>query len=581
MVVYQCFNREGNEEIQKEKGSLQDAPKALILTFFRFIILIMKNKTYFTTLILMLVLVVSFSVRVSGKMKYDIIIKNGTIVDGLGGKPFKADVGIREGKIARIGNLKNKKAKKIIDASNLVVCPGFIDLHTHTDADILGQPNAHNYIRQGVTTVLGGNCGGSYYPIGEFLENVKQTKIALNFCTLVGHNTLREAVMGNADREPTGEEMTKMKQMVEKAMQEGAVGISTGLKYIPGAYARTGEVIQLAKVAAGYGGFYATHMREEGIGVLEAVQETIEIGKATGIPVHISHHKIASKDRWGSSAKTLEMIDKARKEGIDVTLDQYPYPATSTGLTILFPAWSLEGDPGEWDRRWNDPKLKPRIVEGIIHNIKHDRGGSDLSRIMIARYSPEPELEGLNIAQILKKKDIPETFENGAELIIQLQLKAIKTKSHVQAIYFCLSDEDIERIIKHPLTSHASDGAITEFDVGNPHPRNYGTFPRVLRLYVREKGILSFEEAIRKMTSLPAGRLGLKDRGRIKKGCFADITIIDPSSVKDTASWQKPHNYPTGIPYVLVNGQVAVENAAFSGAFPGMVIYGKGHKKRQ
>ncbi|NIM13588.1 MAG: amidohydrolase family protein [Candidatus Aminicenantes bacterium] len=539
----------------------------------------MKNKTYFITFVIVSVMVLFCASGLFGKKKYDIIIKNGTIVDGLGGKPFQADVGIRKGKIAKLGKLKTKKAKKVIDASNLMVCPGFIDLHTHTDDDILEQPNAHNYIRQGVTTVLGGNCGGSFYPIGEFLEKVEQGKIALNFCTLVGHNTIRRNVMGNIDREPTEEEMMQMKQMVEKAMQDGAVGISTGLKYMPGAYAKTEEVIELAKVAAKYRSVYATHMREEGLGILEAVNETIEIGKLAKIPVHISHHKIASKDRWGSSVKTLAMVDKARKDGIDVTLDQYPYPATSTGLTILFPSWALEGNPKEWKKRWNDPKVKPRLIEDIINNIKHDRGGSDLNRIMIARYSPEPELEGLTIAKILKNKGIPETFENGVEQIIQLQVKTMEMEGRVQAIYFCLSDEDIKRIIKHPLTSHASDGGITTFNVGNPHPRNYGTFPRVLRLYVREKGILSFEAAIRKMSFLPSRRLGLKKRGCIKKGFYADIAIIDPSSVSDTATWENPHNYPEGIPYVLVNGQLVVENSKITGAFPGMVIYGKGHKK--
>jgi N-acyl-D-aspartate/D-glutamate deacylase len=539
----------------------------------------MKNKTYFKTFVMVSVMVIFCASGLLGKKKYDIMIKNGTIVDGLGGKPFQADIGIRKGKIAKIGKLKAGKAKKVIDAVNLMVCPGFIDLHTHTDDGILEQPDAHNYIRQGVTTVLGGNCGGSFYPIGEFLEKVERGKIALNFCTLVGHNTIRRKVMGNVNREPTGEEMVQMKQMVGKAMRDGAVGISTGLKYMPGAYAGTGEVIELAKVAAQYRGFYATHMREEGLGILEAVQETIKIGKSAKIPVHISHHKIAGKDRWGSSVKTLAMIDRARKEGIDVTLDQYPYPATSTGLTILFPSRALEGNPKEWKKRWDDPKLRPWIVKGIIDNIKHDRGGSDLNRIMIARYSPDPELEGLTIAQILKKKGLPGTFENGVELIIQLQLTAVEMEGRVQAIYFCLSDEDIERIIKHPLTSHASDGVITTFNIGNPHPRNYGTFPRVLRLYVREKGILSFEEAIRKMSFLPSLRLGLKKRGCIKKGCYADIAVIDPSSVSDTATWQNPHNYPGGIPYVLVNGQLVVENNTFTGAFPGIVIYGRGYKK--
>jgi N-acyl-D-amino-acid deacylase len=513
------------------------------------------------------------------KPEFDIIIKNGTIVDGSGGKPVQADIGIFQGKIKKIGSLPEKKAKKIIDAANLMVCPGFIDLHTHTDEGILNHPEAHNYIHQGVTTVVGGNCGGSHFPIGEFLKNLEKKKIALNFCTLVGHNTIREKVMGNADRGPSQEELAGMKKMVEQAMQEGAVGISTGLKYIPGAYAKIDEVIELAKVVHQYGGFYATHMREEGQGILEAVQETIEIGKSAHIPVQISHHKITSVDRWGDSEKTLEMVDNARKAGIDVTLDQYPYPATSTGLTVLFPAWALEGTSKQRIERWNDEKLKPQIIKKIIYNIQHDRGGNDLNRILIARYTPEPELEGLTIAQILEKKGIPVTLEAGAELIVQMQLKGMtEEKERVSAIYFCLNDTDIERIMKHPLVSHASDGGITKLGVGKPHPRNYGTFPRVLRLYVREKGILTFEEAIRKMTSLPASRLGLTDRGCIKAGCYADIVIVDPDKVSDTATWKNPHSYPMGISYVLVNGQPVIENNKFSGLFPGKVIYGTGYR---
>jgi N-acyl-D-amino-acid deacylase len=511
------------------------------------------------------------------KPEFDIIIKNGSIVDGLGGKPVQADIGISQGKIKTIGSLEEKKAKKVIDAANLMVCPGFIDLHTHTDEGILDQPEAHNYIRQGVTTVVGGNCGGSHFPIGEFLKNLEEKKIALNFCTLVGHNTIRKRVMGNADREPSQEELAQMKKMVEQAMQEGAVGISTGLKYIPGAYTKIDEVIELAKVVRQYGGFYATHMREEGQGILEAVQETIDIGKSAQIPVHISHHKITSVDRWGDSEKTLGMVDDARKAGIDVTLDQYPYPATSTGLTVLFPSWALEGDSKQRIERWNDEKLKPQIIEKIIYNIQHDRGGNDLNRILIARYTPEPELEGLTIAQILEKKGMPVTIEAGAELIVQMQLRGTAgEKELVQAIYFCLDDADIERIMKHPLVSHASDGDITRLGVGKPHPRNYGTFPRVLRLYVREKGILTFEEAIRKMTSLPASRLGLTDRGCIKEGYYADIAIVDPGKVADTATWENPHSYPTGISYVLVNGQPVIEDNKFPGMFPGKVIYGTG-----
>jgi N-acyl-D-aspartate/D-glutamate deacylase len=539
----------------------------------------MKLRTILSVLfILLLVVVIYFVVKTTSRPEFDIIIKNGTIADGLGGKPYRADIGILKNKIKEIGDLAEEGAPKVIDAAGLMVCPGFIDLHTHVDHDILKHPDAHNYIRQGVTTALGGNCGGSKYPVGDFLKEVEQTKIALNFCTLVGHNTIRRKVMGNADKEPEQKEMAEMKQMAEQAMKEGAVGISTGLKYMPGAFSKTREVIELAKVVQQYGGFYATHMREEGMDILTSVRETVEIGKAAHIPVHISHHKITSVEKWGNSTQTLAMVDEAREAGVDATLDQYPYPATSTGLTVLFPAWALEGDREERKARWTDEKIKPKLVDGIKYNIEHDRGGNDLDRIMIARYVPEPEMEGLTIKQILEKKGTPITMENGVEMILHMQMQAMEMEGRVQAIYFCLSDEDIERIIKHPLTSHASDGGITTFNEGNPHPRNYGTFPRILKTYVREKGILSFEQAIRKMTSLPAKRLGLEKRGCIKEGCYADIVIVDPVRVSDTATWQQPHRYPGGIPYVLVNGQLVVENHEITGTFPGMVIYGKGKK---
>lgn len=537
-----------------------------------------KNSIILVSLVLAAAAVVFYILilpSVTGLPGFDIIIKNGAIVDGLGGKPFRADIGISKDKIKKIGTLDVKEASKIIDAEGLTVCPGFIDLHTHADRNILKHPDAHNYIRQGVTTVLGGNCGGSFYPIGKFLEKVEQVSTALNFCTLVGHNTIRRIVMGNENRDPEPEEMNEMRRLVEQAMKDGAMGITTGLKYMPGAYSKTPEVIELAKVVHGYGGFYATHMREEGIDILDSIREAIQIGKSAGIPVHISHHKITSVEKWGGSVDTLALIDGARNAGYDVTLDQYPYPATSTGLTVLFPPWALEGGKDERLARWRDEKTKQRLIEAIAYNIEHDRGGNDLNRIKIARYSVNPGLEGLTVADILRRRNIPLTMENGARLIIDLQSEGMEGSVH--AIYFCLSDEDIHRIMKHPFVSHASDGGIMSFNVGKPHPRNYGTFPRVFKTYVREKGVLSFEEAVRKMTSLPAGRLGFEKRGRLAEGCYADITVVDPGLVGDTATWESPHSYPRGIRYVLVNGKTVVENGKITGIFPGMVICGKGY----
>lgn len=524
--------------------------------------------------LLLVVAAILFYINYKGKRDFDIVIDGGTVVDGLGGTPYLADVGIKNGKIKSIGELSDKRARKTIDASGLMVCPGFIDLHHHGDRNILKHRDGHNYIRQGVTTFLGGNCGGSKFPVGEFLNKVDNEKIALNFSMLVGHNTIRREVMGNENREPTAKELERMKQLVEKSMKEGAMGLSTGLKYMPGAYAGIEEVIELAKSAALHGGIYASHMREEGQGIFEAVKETIDIARAAGIPAQISHHKIASVDRWGGSVKTLEMVDNARKEGLDVTLDQYPYPATSTTLMVLFPPWSLEGEKEEIIKRWKDASVLPRLREAIKYNIVHDRGGNDLNRIMIAGYTLDMELEGLTIKQVLEKKNLPVTMDNGVDMIVKLQLEALEGDGGTSAIYFCLGEEDMERIMKHPFCAHASDGSFREWGKGNPHPRNYGTFPRVLRLYVREKGILTFEEAIRKMTSLPADRLGLSRRGRLKQGCWADIALVNGKTVADKATWQKPHAYPQGIPYVIVNGELVIDGGNDTGKRPGKVLRG-------
>jgi dihydroorotase/N-acyl-D-amino-acid deacylase len=385
--------------------------------------------------------------------------------------------------------------------------------------------------------------------------------------------------MGNVDRKPDEQELEEMKDMIQDAMREGAFGLSTGLKYIPGTFARTDEIIELARVAQRCGGIYATHLRDEGDHVLSALQEAIEIGKAAQIPVQISHHKITSINEWGNSAKTLALVDAARGDGLDIVLDQYPYPATSTGLSVLFPPWSLEGDRKNWLKRLQDERLRARLSAEIKLNIEQDRGGNDISRILIANYTPLPELEGLTIRQILEKKNIPPTLENGVDMIIELESRAIKKGGEASAIFFCLGDEDIERIMKYPYTAIASDGEITTFNKGKPHPRNYGTFPRVLQTYVREKGLLSIEEAVRKMTSLPALRLGLRGRGCIREGFFADITIFDPTRVADMAAWKTPHRYPAGIPYVMVNGKLVVNNYKITRKFPGKVLYRKGKGK--
>ncbi len=503
--------------------------------------------------------------------RYDYVLKDGWILDGTGTPWYRADIGIKGGMIEEIGLIPAEKGKQVIEIAEKIISPGFIDMHTHAEDEILDNREAANFARQGVTTVVGGNCGGSPLELRDFFDNVEREGTGLNIAVLAGHGSIRSEVLGSEDREPTAEELNEMKDILRRAMEEGAVGLSSGLKYTPGAYAETDEVIELAKVAAELGGFYATHMREEGHGVIEAVKEAIEIGERAGIPVQISHHKVISVDRWGDSRETLRLIDEARARGVDVKMDQYPYPASSTGLTVLFPSWSMEGGGKKLRERLDDPETRARIAKEVEYNIVHDRGGSDLRNIMIASCGHDSTIEGKNIRDILEMRGKEVSMKNGVAEIMD-----IVYKGGASAIYMCMSDEDIERIMRHPATMHASDASIAFFGEGFPHPRNYGTFPRVLARYVREKKIISMEDAIRKMTSLPASMGGFRDRGIIAEGMKADLVAFDPETVEDTATWDNPHQYPTGIPYVFVNGVAVVFEGEATGALPGEVLYGPG-----
>jgi len=499
---------------------------------------------------------------------FDCVIVNGKIIDGTGNPWFRADIGIIGDTIVEIGSIPAGRGKHVIDASGRVVTPGFIDIHTHTGG-ILDDPTAHNFIMQGVTTVVDGNCGGSEIDLRDLFRRLEEQGTALNYCTLIGQNSIRGRVMGNADREPTPEEMEMMKKMVEDGMKAGAVGLSSGLKYRPAVFAKTEEVVELARVAARYGGFYAVHMRSEGKHVVEAVEEAIEIGEKAGIPVQISHHKILSVNRWGDSVKTLELIDEARKRGIDVKADQYPYTASSTGLAVLLPPWALEGEG--WKEKIKIPGTREKIKEEIARTIANERAGDDMDRIRLAKYPPDPRLEGKGLGEILTGRGEKPSPENAAELVLELL-----EKGDAWAVYHAISERDIERIMKRPYVMHASDANITEIGVGVPHPRCYGTFPRVFAVYVREKGILTLEEAVRKMTSLPAARIGIRDSGILSEGKRADIVIFDPAAIRDTATFADPHRYPEGIDYVIVNGEIVVDHGTVTGKLPGRIIYGPG-----
>ncbi len=504
---------------------------------------------------------------------FTVILAGGTIYDGTGSDSVIADIGIRGGRIAAIGDLRGKRAGLRLDVGGLALVPGFIDIHSHAarsrpeQSGIFRRPLAENYLRQGVTTVISGPDGFSPYPIGEYLARLEALPAAINFGTFVGHNTIRQRVLGNQNRAPTATELELMKAMVDSAMLDGAFGLSSGLKYIPGAYATTEEVIELAKVAARHGGIYISHMRDEGLGLLKSVAETIRIGKEGGLPTQITHHKVIGAKMWGKSVETLAMVERARARGIDVTIDQYPYTASSTGLAILFPAWSLEGDSAALNTRLHDPETRARIKKAILFNLIEDRGGNDPANVVVAHCRWDPSLDGKSLADILKDRGQPVTMDNAAELAMELQ-----EKGGFQGIFHAMAEEDVERIMKYPYTMIASDGGIVEPGVGVPHPRNYGTFARVLGRYVREKRLLSFSEAIRKMTSLPAWRIGLKDRGILKVGAVADIAVLDPASIIDRATFANPHQYAVGVRHVFVAGRAVLLNGQVTGVRPGKVL---------
>jgi dihydroorotase/N-acyl-D-amino-acid deacylase len=373
--------------------------------------------------------------------------------------------------------------------------------------------------------------------------------------------------MGLEDRAPTGAELERMRAMVARAMGEGAFGLSTGLKYLPGAFSDVDEVVALAGAAADSGGIYTSHLREEGLGLLEGVSEALEIGRRAGIAVVLTHHKVVGQPMWGASRTTLAMVDSARAAGTDVMIDQYPYTATYTGITILVPPWALAGGDSAFLARMDDPVLADSILAGIEHNIVNDRGGNDLARVQLARVEWDTTLEGGTLADWAARAGRASTTAVGAELVVE----AIR-RGGASAIYHALHEDDVERILAHPFTMVASDGRLTRPGEGHPHPRWYGTFPRVLRVYVRERGLLTLEEAIRKMTALPADRLGLADRGRIAPGAAADLVILDPDTVADRATFENPHQYPVGIDWVIVNGRVAVEEGVYLDVRPGRVL---------
>jgi N-acyl-D-amino-acid deacylase len=514
-----------------------------------------------------------------GGPPYDLVIRNGRILDGTGSPAVAADVGVRDGKIASVGNLARATAAQVIDAGGLIVSPGFIDLHNHSDQQLISIPQADTYIRQGVTTLFVGQDGGSAAPgetyptFASYFEVLDEQGMAVNAAALVGHGNIRRLVVGGDDRPPTPEELERMKAMVAAAMDDGAYGMSTGLVYFPGMFAKTDEIIELAKVVAARGGIYATHVRDDGARWEEAILEAIGTARQSGVHLHISHIE-SHYPMWGKIDPIMKHIHDARTEGLRVTVDVIPSTAGGQGIGTAFPNWALEGGNARLIERLKDPVQRARIVAYIKDIGQHT---SPLPSLIADGYGDKIFIDGRSLADIAKQRN-----QNLIDAAIDLVIERNGTYSVVQESHF---EDDIRLQMADPIVAPASDGGIRAFGEGTPNPRSYTSFPLVFRKYVRGetrpeeprevgKVILTLEEAVRKLTSLPAETLGLKDRGLIREGYWADITLFDPNTISDMGTYAEPHQYPKGIPYVIVNGTVVIENSEHTGALPGVVLRG-------
>ncbi len=501
---------------------------------------------------------------------YDLLITNARIVDGSGNPWFRADVAIKDGRIARIGRVGPDTANRTIDARGQILAPGFIDVHTHVES-VYNSPAAENFVRMGVTTLVTGNCGGSPTEVAEFLGRINKEPLAINLATLIGHGSVRRKAMGLDDRAPTPEELKQMESIVEQAMKDGAVGLSTGLIYVPGTYAKTDEVVALARVAAKYQGLYATHMRNEGDKVADAIRESIQIGEQAGLPVDISHFKISNKKLWGQSPMTLGLVREARARGLSVTVDQYAYTASSTSLDSRLPAWLRAGGLDESKKRLADQATRDRVFKEMKDTLKKS-GFKDYSYAVVASYRPDKSFNGKSIAEITKQ------VKNKSDVTSQIeQILEMFEAGGASMVYHSMGEDDVKRIMQEPFTMIASDAGVRQLDDSVPHPRGYGNNARVLGRYVRELKLISLEDAIRKMTSLPAQTFGFRDRGLIREGLAADLVIFDENTIIDQATFDNPHQFPLGISYVIVNGTPVLENNQMTSARSGVALRGPGY----
>lgn len=519
---------------------------------------------------------------------YDVLIRNGQIVDGTGNPWYSGDIAIKDGKIAATGHLANPTAKRVIDATGLVVAPGFIDLHTHTD--LLGNPTAQSKVREGVTLDImgesssvaprdpsaqrGGRGGGGnsprYSTFAEYFALLEKQGMSMNIISHVAEGTLRSLVMKYDEGPASPAQMEEMKRLMRQSMEDGAWGLVT--RFESGGPTHPDEVIELAKIASSYGGNYTSHIGSEGFEQTKEIDFVIRVAKEADIPAHIFHFKIRGKQNWGTIGKYITQVEEARAQGLDITANQYPYTAMFHGWSSFFPVWMREG--GQFAERLSDPRLRQKIKDDPdFKTWSHEHGGWE--GIVLARAGTDgnKKYEGMRIAEIAKLRGDADPADTAITLMAQ-------EGGGISGIFHTMSEADVREVMKLPWVSIASDGSAIDLTAsGVPHPRNYSTNPRVLGYYVRDEKVLGLEDAVRKMTSLPAQILGLSDRGQLHEGFAADIAIFDPMKVRETNSFEKPKSYPEGIPYVLVNGTLVIDNGEHTGATPGQVIRGKGYKK--
>jgi len=525
---------------------------------------------------------------------FDYLIKNVRIIDGTGAPWFRGDVALKDGKIVSMGSTVPSDARQVLDGEGRILAPGFIDIHSHSDFSLPVYGGAESRLLQGVTTEIGGNCGLSPAPVvpakldllkkyvgfltqelawdwqtfGEYLDAVERARPAVNFAALAGHGTLRVAAMGFENREPTAEEMSLMKELLESSMKQGALGLSSGLIYPPGFYSTTQEIADIATAMADYGGYYETHMRNEGDKILESIEESAAVGRYAGVPVLVAHHKVVGRFNWGGSRDSQAKIASLREEGLDIACDQYPYTAGSTTITTIFPNWSHEGGVDGLILRLLDSETRQRLKAEVLQGMEaHARRFEDILLASVGSQENK-RFEGMTVTEAAAS-----VGKEPCDFVFDL---VVDERAGVAVVSFGMSEDDVRHIMAHPLTMIGSDGGAMPIEgKGKPHPRTFNTFVRVLAKYCLEEGLFPLEEAIRKMTSLPASRAGLHNRGLIRPGFAADLVLLNIEALQDNSDYANPRQAPAGIDMVWVNGQIVVEEGKINGVRAGEVIRGQ------